>query len=164
MMSRQPSSSSGGSEAQAKEHCLRLLTSRSYTSAELGAKLKARGYEASVAANAINRLTEVGLVDDHAYAQRFVRSRSEHRGRRVIALELKRKGVAEADAEEAVAQVSDRDEREVAAELVRKITRRDGVPDDDAGRIKVKRRALGMLARRGFDVGLAMDVVRSEIG
>jgi regulatory protein len=156
----------GGSESQAKEHCLRLLTARNYTSAELGAKLAARGFEPDVANRAIARLTEVGLVDDHAYAASFVRTRHEvaRRGRRAIAMELKRKGISESEVVEAVSQVSDDAEREAAIALVRKSMRGASEPADAAERSKQMRRALGMLARRGFDAGLAMDVVRSEFG
>lgn len=155
-----------GSESQAKEYCLRLLTARNYTSAELGAKLAARGFEADVANRAIARLTEVGLVDDHAYAEMFVRTRHEvaRRGRRAIAMELKRKGISEDDVAEAVSQVSDDAERDAAIGLVRKSMRGASEPADAAERSKQMRRALGMLARRGFDAGLAIDVVRSEFG
>ena len=152
----------GGSESQAKELCLRLLSIRGYTSAELGAKLAARGFESDVAHRAIVRLTEVGLIDDHAYAQMFARTRHrDRRGKRVIAMELKRKGIPEEEVVEAVSQVSDDDERAVAVELVRKAMQRADEPTDAVERSRQMRRALGMLARRGFDAGLATEVVRS---
>lgn len=155
--------SGGGSESQAKEYCLRLLTARNYTSAELGAKLAGRGYEPEIANRAIARLAEVGLIDDQAYAQMFVRTRHrDRRGKRVIAMELKRKGIAEHEVAEAVSQLTDDDEREVAIELVRKSKGRAEEPVDAAERSKQMRRALGALARRGFDPGMAMDVVRAE--
>jgi regulatory protein len=156
--------SGGGSESQAKEYCLRVLTARNYTSAELEAKLAARGFEPEVAGRAITRLIEVGLVDDHAFAQMFARTRHarDRRGKRVIAMELKRKGIPELEVAEAVAQVSDDDERNVAVELVRKSMRGADWTTDPAEKSKQMRRALGVLARRGFDAGMAMEVVRSE--
>ena len=156
----------GGSESQAKEYCLRLLTARNYTSSELGAKLSARGFDPAIVDRVIARLSEVGLVDDRAYAEIFVRTRHDRdsRGRRTIAMELKRKGIAESDVAEAVSQVTDDAEREAAVGLVRKSMRGTSEAADRVERQKQMRRALGMLARRGFDAGMAMDVVRSEFG
>ena len=151
------------SEAQAKEVCLRLLTARNYTTAELATKLAARGFEPDASERAIVRLSEVGLIDDQSYSQMYARTRHsrDRRGRRTIALELKRKGISESLVTEAVSQVSDDAERHVAGELVRK-TLRGHVDSDPAARAKQMRRAVGVLARRGFDPGMSFEVVRAE--
>ncbi|MDX5452547.1 MAG: recombination regulator RecX, partial [Rhodococcus sp. (in: high G+C Gram-positive bacteria)] len=53
----------GGTEAQAKDLCLRLLTDRARSRAELATKLEQKGFAADVAERTLDRLTEVGLVD-----------------------------------------------------------------------------------------------------
>ncbi|MGY2060436.1 regulatory protein RecX, partial [Nocardia gipuzkoensis] len=64
----------GGTEAQAKDVCLRLLTDRARSRAELANKLADKGFRADVAERVLNRLTEVGLINDAAFAEQWVYS------------------------------------------------------------------------------------------
>lgn len=162
----------GGTEAQAKDLCLRLLTDRARSRAELAAKLEQKGFAADVAERTLDRLTEVGLVDDAEFAQQWVRSRHRHagRGKRALAMELRRKGIGQHEAAEALEQIDGDDERARAAELVRKKLRtQPPLPTEGdrreiaAERDKVVRRLVGMLARRGYPQGLAFEVVRNEL-
>jgi regulatory protein len=162
----------GGTEAQAKDLCLRLLTDRARSRAELAAKLEQKGFAADVAERTLDRLTEVGLVDDAEFAQQWVRSRHRHagRGKRALAMELRRKGIGQHEAAEALEQIDGDDERARAAELVRKKLRtQPPLPTEGdrreiaAERDKVVRRLVGMLARRGYPQGVAFDVVRGEL-
>jgi hypothetical protein len=85
------------SAAIAREICLRLLTDRARTRQELASALARKGVPAEAAAEVLDRFGEVGLIDDAAFAGQWVRSRTRHRGlgRRAIAVELRRKGVAD---------------------------------------------------------------------
>ncbi|MEZ7238116.1 recombination regulator RecX [Rhodococcus sp. GXMU-t2271] len=162
----------GGTEAQAKDLCLRLLTDRARSRAELAAKLEQKGFAADVAERTLDRLTEVGLVDDAEFAQQWVRSRHLYagKGKRALALELRRKGIGQFEAAEALEQIDGDDERARAIELVRKKLRTQP-PLPTAGdrreiaaeRDRVVRRLVGMLARRGYPQGLAFEVVRNEL-
>ena len=162
----------GGTEAQAKDVCLRLLTDRARSRAELAAKLEQKNFTPEVAERTLDRLTEVGLIDDADFAAQWARSRHLYsgRGKRAIALELRRKGVDADDAEAALEQIDSDDERERAVELVRKKLRTqpplstEGDRREQAlERDKVVRRLVGMLARRGYAQGMAFDVVRQEL-
>ncbi|NUS45067.1 MAG: recombination regulator RecX [Mycobacteriaceae bacterium] len=155
----------GGTEAQAKELCLRLLTDRARSRAELAGKLAAKGFSDSVAEAALNRLTEVGLIDDEAFAQQWVRSRHEHagKGRHALARELHRKGIAKDVADTALTEITAGDEHERAAELVRKKLRTMHIGDDPADRDRALRRLVGMLARRGYSQGTAYSVAKAEL-
>src|ERR1043165_8759273 len=68
-------------EEQAKNVCLRLLTVRARTRAELIEQLTKRGYEEDLSAKVLNRLTEVGLIDDEDFAEQWVRSRHANSGK-----------------------------------------------------------------------------------
>jgi len=162
----------GGTEAQAKEVCLRLLTDRARSRAELAAKLAQKGFAADVADRALDRLVEVGLIDDADFAQQWARSRHLHagKGKRAIALELRRKGIDAADAAAALDEIDSEDERARAVDLVRKKLRtQPPLPTEGdrreiaAERDKLVRRLVGMLARRGYPQGMAFDVVREEL-
>ncbi|WP_370524249.1 regulatory protein RecX [Cellulomonas sp. APG4] len=111
-----------------------------------------------VAERVLDRFTEVGLIDDAEYARMLVRSRGESRGlaRRALAAELRRKGVGDDEAQEALATVDDETEIARARALLERrwpsLARLD--PQVRA------RRALGMLGRKGYPAGLASRLVR----
>lgn len=156
--------SSSGEEdpaARARDLCLHLLTVRPRTRAELHQALLRKEIPEPVADQVLGRLDEVGLIDDAAFADVWVRSRHTYQGlgRRALAMELRRKGVADDVADEAVATVDADAEEERARQLVRKRLR--SLPGaDEAARI---RKLVGMLARRGYTEGLAFRVVRDEL-
>ena len=62
--------------------CLRLLTARARTRAELAGQLAKRGYPDDISARVLDRLTDVGLVDDAGFAEQWVHSRRVERGKR----------------------------------------------------------------------------------
>lgn len=108
-----------------------------------------------VAARVLDRFTEVGLVDDAEYARMLVRSKQESRGlaRRALAVELRRKGIDDDLAADALAQVDDETEESSARDLLRRRWRPGIDPDVQA------RRLLGMLARKGYPSGLSRRLV-----
>lgn len=151
-----------GTETQAKDVCLRLLTDRARSRTELADKLAAKGFTPEVAERALNRLAEVGLIDDAAFAEQWVHSRHTFsgKGKKVLAQELRRKGVSDTDAEPALAAITPADESARAAELVR---RKLATLPGDLTPDKATARLVGMLARRGFNQSMAYAVVKDEL-
>ncbi len=148
-------------ESAARGIVLRKLTASAKTRAQLEETLAGRGVPDEVAARVLDRFTEVGLVDDAAYADTFVRSRHADRGlsRRALAVELRRKGVDDDTAQEALEQIDPDTERAAAEALVqRRLRSTRGLAYD--ARV---RRLAGMLARKGYPGGLAMAVVRDAL-
>ncbi|SPM43443.1 SOS response regulatory protein OraA/RecX, interacts with RecA [Mycobacterium numidiamassiliense] len=157
-----PSISEPSREEQARALCLRLLTARSRTRAELLAQLTKRGYPDTLSAQVLDRLTAVGLVDDADFAQQWVQSRRAKAGksRRALAAELHTKGVDRDVITEALGGIDAAAERMRAEELVRAKLRRDTLSGDD---VRITRRLVGMLARRGYSQNLACEVVLAEL-
>lgn len=151
-------------EEQAKNVCLRLLTVRARTRSELIEQLTKRGYEEDLSTKVLNRLTEVGLIDDEDFAEQWVRSRHANsgKGKRALAVELRKKGVDREVIDAALADLDPAAERQRAEQLVRDKLRRERLDDDD-GDVKVTRRLVGMLARRGYNQSMAFDVVSVEL-
>jgi regulatory protein len=148
-------------ESAARTVCLNLLTTRARTRAELAADLERREFDGDVVTTVLDRLVEVGLLDDVAFAEQWVDSRHRHRGlgRRALSQELRRKGIDSEVAGEAVAGLDADAERERACELVRrKLPSLDRIESQAAAR-----RLVGMLARKGYGAGMAYDVVRTEM-
>ena len=149
--------------AVAREICLRLLTDRARTRQELADALARKGVPADAAAAVLDRFDEVGLIDDAAFAGQWVRSRHRNRGlgRRAIAVELRRKGVADEVAGEALAEIDAESEDRRARELVHRRLRSLTVNASDQR--AAARRLVGMLARKGYSSGTAYRVVREAL-
>ncbi len=148
-------------EQVARSIALRLLTGAPRSRAQLAEAMARRDVPEEVADRVLDRFTEVGLVDDAAYAEILVRSRHAERGlsRRALAMELRRRGVDEVTAGEALEQVDDADEEEAARALARKKLRATRGLDREVR----LRRAYGALGRRGYGGSLVSRVVREEL-
>src|SRR6202008_2461187 len=85
-----PSISEPSREELARALCLRLLTARARTRAELAGQLAKRGYPDALSSRVLDRLTDVGLVDDVGFAEQWVHSRRANagKGKRALAAEL----------------------------------------------------------------------------
>jgi regulatory protein len=149
-------------EAVARKILLDQLTGRARSRADLEKKLAQRHVPAEVAARLLDRFEEVGLVDDAAFAREWVAQRQEGRGlaRRALAQELRRKGIDDEVARDALGTVDEADELETARVLVRRKLRSVRGLETD----KAVRRLVGMLARKGYSSGVAHRVVREELG
>ncbi len=148
-------------EARARGICLRLLTLAPRTRAQLAEALLKREIPAEVAERVLERFSEVGLIDDQAFAAMWVSSRHHGRGlaRRALAQELRHRGVEEEMVKEAVERLDPDEEVETARRLVaRKLGSTRGA--DPRART---RKLVGMLARKGYPAGLAFRIVREAL-
>ena len=148
-------------ESVARSVALRLLTGAPKSRHQLAEAMAKRDVPEEVADRVLDRFTEVGLVDDAAYAEILVRSRHTERGlsRRALAQELRRRGVDDETAQEALEQVGDADEEQAARALARKKLRATRGLDRETR----LRRAYGALGRRGYGGSLVSRVVREEL-
>jgi regulatory protein len=157
-----PSTSEPSRDEQARTLCLRLLTARARTRAELAGQLAKRGYPDDVSTRVLDRLADVGLVDDVDFAEQWVHSRRVNagKGKRALAAELHTKGVDNDVITSVLSDFTPDAERDRAEELVRKKLRRENLSDDD---LRLRRRLVAMLARRGYSQTMAYDVVSAEL-
>ncbi len=149
-------------EAVARKILLDALTGAARSRAELAQKLAKKDVPATIATQLLDRFEEVGLIDDAAFARMWIASRQSGKGlaSRALAQELRRKGIDDAVAREALDEIDPEDEREVARRLVQRKLRSMRALDPQVA----TRRLVGMLARKGHSPGLAYAVVREELG
>lgn len=135
------------------------------TRGQLRKKLQAEGFEAELIEPLLDKFEAAKLIDDAEYAQMFVaqKSRTKKLSRAALRRELAERGVRGEEAENALAQRTDEQEREDAAELVRKKLCPGMDLSDRAEKDRVTRRLLGMLARRGYSSSVSMSVIREEL-
>jgi len=149
-------------ESLARTICLRLLTARARSRQELAEALLRRNVPDEAADRVLDRLASVGLIDDHAFAVDFVRSKQVERGlaSRELARQLRAKGIADETVAEVLADTDEAAERATARRLVeRRLRSMGGLPPEVQ-----TRRLAAMLARKGYSPGLTFQVVRQVVG
>lgn len=161
------------------EAAARFLEVRSRSVAEVRRRLTSNGYRADLVDGAITRMTELGMLDDAAFAQAWVesRDRSRPRGERAIRVELNQKGLDKGVIDEVLSarragglgfadpdRVIDPDEPVVSADraaadrLIAKHARSLARVADPRQR---RARAYSLLARNGFDPETCREVAAS---
>lgn len=145
----------------ARQIALRQLTMAPRSRRQLEDKLRQRGCSDEVSREVLDRLEDVGLIDDAAYARMLVRSRQETKGLapRALSQELRRKGVADDHIEDALSAVDPEDAQDRARELVEKRLRTMHGLD----RQVQTRRLAGFLGRKGYDSNVAFQVIREAL-
>jgi regulatory protein len=144
-------------ESVARAIGLKLLERSPRTRAELASAMARRGVPDDAATVVLDRFVAVGLLDDVAFATAWVDSRHRGRGlaRRALASELRKRGVDDDVASEALAAVTIDDEAVAAEALVRRRLR----SMSGLTREVRTRRLVAMLGRKGFGGSLAYGVV-----
>ncbi len=148
-------------EAQARQICLRLLTAAPRTRAQLAQALQRKGVPGEAAEAVLGRFTDVGLIDDAAFARAWVESRHYSRGlsRRSLSAELRRQGVDNEEIREAVSTLDPEQEVATARRLVeQKMAGSRGQPSETR-----VRRTAGALARKGYPPGLVFRLVKEYL-
>lgn len=148
-------------EAVARKILLDALTGQARSRKELADKLAKKDVPSELAERLLDRFEEVGLIDDEAFAKAWIESRQPGKGlaRRALAHELRRKGIDDDIAREALDEIDSDDEAAAARALVRKKLRSVRGLDQQ----KATRRLVGMLARKGYGAGMAFAIVKDEL-
>lgn len=138
---------------------LRYLAPRPRSEREVANRLRRSGADEELVAPVIERLRFAGLLDDDAFASGWVEGRSSAspRGARLLAYELRGKGVPTTAIAAALEDLPDEDDlaRAAAAGKIRSLAQQ---PDD------VFARRLGsFLERRGFDSGTVTRLVAQAV-
>lgn len=134
------------------------MVARAKSKGELVAHLKKRGIDDDVAAAVVFRLQEAGLINDlefaHAWAQS--RHRAKKVSKRIIAGELRQKGVAQESIDIALDEIDGEAEFEMARALAERKLASLSRYDQETQ----LRRIQGLLARKGFGFDLISRVAR----
>jgi regulatory protein len=151
----------GDPEAQARQICLRLLETAPRTRAQLAAALRRRSVPLEAAEAVLARFTDVGLIDDAAFARAWVESRHYSRGlsRRSLSAELRQQGIETDEIDAAVDTLDPELEVATARRLVeQKMAGTRGQPPQ--ARV---RRAAGALARKGYSPSLVFRLIKEVL-
>jgi len=142
---------------QAISAALNLLAYRSRAEGEIRTRLRQRGFPAGAIDECIDKLRDWRYLDDQDFAERWIENRLEQRPRsaRMIAMELRGKGVEASTVTDAVnrAGIDERtDALRIAAERWGRLSGLD--------RQVRQRRITGCLSRRGYGFDVIRDVLK----
>lgn len=135
-------------ESRARNVLLHQLARSAKSTSQLRKILEQREISSEIAEKVLERFTEVGLIDDAAYAETIVNSRRNYKGlaKSAIKRELNEKGVSQELVEEAISGITAEDDFESAKQLA---TRRFGQMAHLDKEVRTRRLA-GYLQRKGY--------------
>ena len=141
----------------AKNACYRLLKVRSRSEKELRDRLEAKGFDNATIERAVVELSEIGLIDDEAFARLWVESRIKRPlGVHRLASELALKGINKQIIVQVLAEYSNprQEEEFVRQALAAKMKKLKGLDKK-----KIKQKLWGFFLRRGFSKDIVFDVL-----
>ena len=145
---------------RAKEKALWLISYRDHSKKELVDKIKRTSSEESAVA-AVERLTELGLVNDEAYARRYFRELtqgSKHLSPRGARYKLMEKGI-DRELIDAIVEETDIDEKEQIRIIINSKYKNFNTDE------KTRKRTVAALQRKGFrweDIKFVMEEYEEE--
>ena len=137
------------------QKALHFLSFRPRSSAEVHRNLIKRGVAEELVQETVERLQQAGLVNDQEFARAWVENRNAFRprGRAMLKMELRRKGLSDETVQSVLEEQAD--EETLALEAARKYVRRLAGLDWPHFRQKLG----GFLTRRGFSYATLAPVV-----
>ena len=145
----------------ALDRAVGYLAARARSTREIEQKLLQAGFRPSTVEMVIYKLQREHLLDDADFARQWVESRQSHKlGRSRIAQELRRKGVSQEEADEALSVIDDEDQLAGAIALAEKAAARIK-PGEDIR--KASSRIAGMLVRRGYSWDIAKQAIQQAL-
>ena len=135
-------------ETRARNVLLHQLARSAKSTSQLRKILEQREIPSEIAEKVLERFTEVGLIDDAAYAETIVNSRRTYKGlaKSAIKRELNDKGVSQELVEEAISVITAEDDFESAKQLAIRRYRQMAHLERDVR----TRRLAGFLQRKGY--------------
>lgn len=145
---------------KAMKRCMDYLAYRPRSTSEIEQRLRELQVPETIAARVIDRLNELGYMDDERFALQWAssRHRSKGFGPRRLEMELMRKGISNELARKAVEEACPEEavEEQLRIQVGKALHRYRHEVDDQ----KKTQKIIGFLARRGFEIGAIRDALR----
>ena len=146
---------------QALDRAVGMLALRARSRREIEERLLRSNYRPCTVEMVLYKLESENLLDDADFARQWVEARSGRAmGRGRITQELRRKGVSQEEAENALDLIDDEDQLAGAIALAEKAAARIKPGEDPR---KAASRIAGMLARRGYSWDIAKEAIHQAL-
>ena len=144
-------------KSTALDKALTHLSATRKTEKEIRKFLEGKGYLSSVVEYVLEKLRGYDFVNDGEYAEVYVESSVKRKGGRLIRMELRSKGVAEEDIDNALNNLSEGAEMDTAKQILQKYMRNKLIDRESL------QKAYRYLLGKGFDYDVVKSVI-SEFG
>jgi regulatory protein len=136
----------------AKEKARNYISYRERSEKEIKDYLKNKGIKEEVSKKILSDFKKASLIDDHRFAAMWIKDRNKNnpKGNFALKMELKNKGIEEAEIEDLLKCV---DEKQNAQKALEKAFRKYGKKKTS------KKKILEYLKRRGFEIQTALEVL-----
>ena len=105
---------------RALDKALNFISRSQKTKKQVEDYLESKGYLKKTIEAVLDKMSAYKFVNDQNYAKDYAKSASKNKGKRLISLELKRKGVSDEDMSEALNNIDGETETEAATKIAEK--------------------------------------------
>lgn len=105
---------------RALDKALNFISRSQKTKKQVEDYLESKGYLEKTIEAVLDKMSAYKFVNDQNYAKDYAKSASKNKGKRLISLELKRKGVSDEDMSEALNDIDGETETEAATKIAEK--------------------------------------------
>lgn len=112
-----------------------------------------KGYLSAVADYVIEKMRGYDFVNDGLYAQKYAEEKSKAKGKLLIKMELRAKGVSDTDAERAIEEITGEEQTEAANKILQKYLRGKEIDRE------ILQKAYRYLLSKGFDYETAKSAL-----
>ena len=142
---------------RALDKALNFISRSQKTKKQVAEYLEGKGYLEKTIEAVLSKMSAYKFVNDQNYAKDYARSASKNKGKRLISLELKRKGVSIDDMSEALDDIDSETETEAATKIAEKYLRSKEKTRENA--VKCYK----YLLSKGFDYETAKEAANKII-
>ncbi len=137
----------------ALDKALTYITATQKTEKQIRDYLQKKGYVQAVVEYVVEKMRGYNFLNDKGYAEDYVREVSAKKGGKLIKLELRKKGVSEAEIDEAVSALSSEEQTQAALQILQKYLR---FKDREQATLQ---KAFRYLLGKGFDYEIAKEAL-----
>ena len=137
----------------ALDKALTYITATQKTEKQIRDYLQKKGYVQAVVEYVVEKMRGYNFLNDKGYAQDYVNEVSGKKGGKLIKLELRKRGVSEAEIDEAISSLSAEDQTQSALQILQKYLR---YKDREQATLQ---KAFRYLLGKGFDYEIAKEAL-----
>ena len=146
-----------GEKEGALAKALAYVTVRQKTKKQVRDYLYKKGYLPAVVYYVLDKMSDYRFLDDAAYASSYCESAAKRKGKKLIKLELRAKGVKDEDMEEALSDLDDETQKQTAKTILQKYTKGKTLDRETL------QKAFRYLLSKGFDYEVAKSALSSLV-
>jgi regulatory protein len=148
-----------------RQRALRLLARRQYSRVELKLKLLQKDYQPKLIEDALNELSDKGILDDNKFASVFIEEklRTKNWGKRKLKSELIKKGVHEKIISKVLGELLAETDLSVNAQTIA-IKKLKSLKYRNYDKKTLKQKISSFLVARGYDFEIVNEITNNLLG